>query len=77
VSHDNWRELAERASKEQDPETLMAIVEELTGIKSASAGFPCAKMVCFFGKSMAFLPSPMVASSALGSNSRLFLATAL
>jgi hypothetical protein len=26
-----WRELAERATKEQDPETLIAIVEELTG----------------------------------------------
>jgi hypothetical protein len=30
----NWRELAERASKEQDPETLIAIVEELTGALS-------------------------------------------
>jgi hypothetical protein len=28
----NWRELAERASKEQDSEKLMAIVEELTGV---------------------------------------------
>jgi len=34
VSHDNWRELAERASKEQDPETLIAMVEELTGVLS-------------------------------------------
>lgn len=32
MSHDNWRELAERASKEQDPDTLLAIVEELTGV---------------------------------------------
>jgi len=38
VSHDNWRELAERASKEQDPETLMAIVEELTGALSHREG---------------------------------------
>ena len=30
----NWRELAERASKEQDPETLLALVEELTGVLS-------------------------------------------
>jgi hypothetical protein len=30
----NWRELAERASKEQDSEKLMAIVEELTGVLS-------------------------------------------
>jgi hypothetical protein len=30
----NWREIAEKASKEQDPETLMAIVEELTGVLS-------------------------------------------
>src|SRR5437879_2754911 len=33
-------------------------------------------MVCFFPNSMAFLPSPMVARSASGSNSRFFLATA-
>jgi hypothetical protein len=32
VSHDNWRELAERATREQDPETLIAIIEELTGV---------------------------------------------
>src|SRR5664279_2842019 len=30
-------------------------------------------MICFFGKSIAFLPSPMVARNAWGSNSRLFL----
>jgi hypothetical protein len=30
-------------------------------------------MVCFFGKRIAFLPSPMVARNALGSNSRLLL----
>jgi hypothetical protein len=29
-----WRELAEKATKEQDPETLIAIVEELTGVLS-------------------------------------------
>ena len=34
MSHDNWRELAEKATKEQDPEKLMAIVEELTGVLS-------------------------------------------
>jgi hypothetical protein len=34
VSHDNWRELAEKATKEQDPETLIAIIEELTGVLS-------------------------------------------
>jgi len=34
MSHDNWRELAERASKEQDPDALLAIVEELTGVLS-------------------------------------------
>ena len=34
MSHDNWRELAEKATKEQDPEKLMALVEELTGVLS-------------------------------------------
>jgi hypothetical protein len=34
VSHDNWRELAEKATKEQDPEKLMALVEELNGVLS-------------------------------------------
>jgi hypothetical protein len=34
MSHDTWRELGERATKEQDPETLIAIVEELTGVLS-------------------------------------------
>src|SRR6266566_9995015 len=34
-------------------------------------------MVRFLGKSIDFLPSPIVARSASGSNSRLFLATAL
>jgi hypothetical protein len=34
MSHDNWHEIAERASKEQDPEKLMALVEELNGILS-------------------------------------------
>jgi hypothetical protein len=38
VSHDNWRELAEKATKEQDPEKLMAIVEELTGVLSQREG---------------------------------------
>jgi hypothetical protein len=40
---------------------------------TASAGSPCVKMVCFFGKSIAFLPSPMVARNNWASNSRLFL----
>jgi hypothetical protein len=30
----NWRELAEKATKEQDPEKLMALVEELNGVLS-------------------------------------------
>jgi hypothetical protein len=34
VSHDNWRELAEKATKEQDPEKLMVLVEELNGVLS-------------------------------------------
>jgi hypothetical protein len=36
VSHDKskWRELAEQAASEQDPEKLMALVEELTGVLS-------------------------------------------
>jgi hypothetical protein len=34
----NWRELAERATKEQDPEKLMAMVEELTGVLSQREG---------------------------------------
>jgi hypothetical protein len=34
VPHDNWRELAEKATKEQDPEKLMALVEELNGVLS-------------------------------------------
>jgi hypothetical protein len=34
VSHDNWRELAEKATKEQDPEKLMALVAELNGVLS-------------------------------------------
>ena len=34
MSHDNWHEIAERASKEQDPEKLMALVEELNGVLS-------------------------------------------
>ena len=29
MSRDNWRELAEKATKEQDPEKLMALIEEL------------------------------------------------
>ena len=36
----NWRGLAERASKEQDSEKLMAIVEELTGSVAACNGSP-------------------------------------
>ena len=42
-------------------------------INTASTGPPCAKKVCFFGKSKAFLPSPMVARNAWGANSRLLL----
>src|SRR5579859_398330 len=38
-----------------------------------SAGSPCVKMVCFFGKSITFLPSPIVARNDWASNSRLFL----
>jgi hypothetical protein len=34
VSHDNWRELAEKATKEQDPEKLMVLIEELSGVLS-------------------------------------------
>jgi hypothetical protein len=34
VSQDNWRELAEKAAKEQDPERLMILVQELNGILS-------------------------------------------
>jgi hypothetical protein len=34
MSDDNWRELAEKASKEQDSEKLMAIVKKLTGVLS-------------------------------------------
>jgi hypothetical protein len=34
VSRDNWRELAEKATKEQDPEKLMALIEELDGVLS-------------------------------------------
>jgi hypothetical protein len=32
--HDTWRELAEKASKEEDPERLIALVKELNGILS-------------------------------------------
>ena len=34
MAQENWRELAEKATKEQDPEKLMAIVEELDGVLS-------------------------------------------
>jgi hypothetical protein len=36
MSHDQskWRELAEKAASEQDPEKLMVLVEELTGVLS-------------------------------------------
>jgi hypothetical protein len=34
MSHDTWRELAEKAAKEQDPEKLMVLVQELNGILS-------------------------------------------
>jgi len=34
MSDDTWRELAERANKEQDPERLMGLVEALNGILS-------------------------------------------
>jgi hypothetical protein len=34
VSHDNWRELAEKAANEQDPEKLMVLVQELNGVLS-------------------------------------------
>jgi len=30
----NWRELAEQASTEQDPERLLSLVEQLTGMLS-------------------------------------------
>jgi len=30
----NWRELAEQASIEQDPERLLSLVEQLTGMLS-------------------------------------------
>jgi hypothetical protein len=32
VSRDNWRELAEKATKDQDPEKLMTPVEEINGV---------------------------------------------
>ena len=32
MSRDTWRELAEKATKEQDPEKLMVLVEELNGV---------------------------------------------
>ena len=32
MSYDNWRELAEKATKEQDHEKLMALVEILNGV---------------------------------------------
>ena len=34
MSHDNWRELAEKAANEQDPEKLLVLVEELNGVLS-------------------------------------------
>lgn len=32
--HDNWHELAEKATNEQDPEKLMVLVDELNGVLS-------------------------------------------
>jgi hypothetical protein len=32
MSNDAWRELAEKATKEQDPEKLMALVKERNGV---------------------------------------------
>lgn len=32
--HDNWRELAEKATNEQDPEKLMVLVDELNRVLS-------------------------------------------
>lgn len=32
--HDNWRELAEKATSEQDPEKLMVLVDELNRVLS-------------------------------------------
>jgi len=32
--YDNWRELAEKATKEQDPEKLMVLVAELNRVLS-------------------------------------------
>jgi len=40
MSHDNWRELAERVTKEQDHEKLMALVKELTGVLSQRKRLP-------------------------------------
>jgi hypothetical protein len=34
MSDDTWRELAKKATKEQDPERLMALVEALNGVLS-------------------------------------------
>jgi len=34
MSDDNWRNLAEKATTEQDPEKLMALVAELNGVLS-------------------------------------------
>jgi hypothetical protein len=34
VPHENWRELAEKAANEQEPEKLLALVEELNGVLS-------------------------------------------
>lgn len=32
--HDNWHELAEKATNEQDPEKLMVLVDELNRVLS-------------------------------------------
>ena len=37
MSHNTWRELAEKASEEQDPEKLMALVKKLNEILSQPA----------------------------------------
>jgi len=36
--YDNWRELAEKATKEQDPEKLMVLVAELNRVLSQREG---------------------------------------
>jgi len=40
MSDDTWRDLAERANKEQDPERLMALVGALNGILRSAKQLP-------------------------------------